>query len=257
MQIFLPLICYNHTCHTSYMMSIIKMMMIFTKEKINIALYPITFDSLINRARNAAVAQFLSDPDNTHLLFIDSDIEFSVDLILRMIREDKDVMGIGYAQKWLNIGKMKQVFSELNVPKDPIQLCTNASIHLIPGEKGPVQEVEYCTTGCLLIKRHVIEKMMEKYPERKFMNDVDAYMGSDPEKFYNLFCIEIHPETKRLESEDYAFCRLWREMGGKIHVLLDANLRHHGWFGYDNNIYRQLQYFNIKDNHQEDNIDRK
>ena len=60
MQIFLPLICYNHTCHTSYMMSIIKMMMIFTKEKINIALYPITFDSLINRARNAASTIFIS-----------------------------------------------------------------------------------------------------------------------------------------------------------------------------------------------------
>lgn len=228
--------------------------MTFKDMGIKLALYPITFDSLINRARNAAVAQFLSNPDNTHLLFIDSDIEFSMDVILRMIQANKDVIGVGYAQKWLNIHKMKHVFSEAEVPKDPIQLCTNASIHLMPGEQGPIQEVEYCTTGCLLIKRQVIETMLERYPERKFINDVDAYMGSDPEKFYNLFCIEIHPETKRLESEDYAFCRLWREIGGKIHVIVDASLKHFGWFAYDNHIYRQLNYFNIKNNEQEDTI---
>ena len=256
MQIFLPLICYNHTCHTSYMLSILRLTMQCKDMGIKMALYPITFDSLVNRARNAAVAQFLSDPNNTHLLFIDSDIEFTVESILQMINANKDVMGIGYAQKWLNIHKMKQVFSESTTPSNPIELCTNASIHLIPGEKGPIQEVEYCTTGCLLIKREVIEKMVKQYPERKYMNDVDAYMGSNPDTFYNLFCIEIHPETKRLESEDYAFCRLWRQMGGKIHVLLDANLRHHGWFGYDNNLYRQLQYFNIKNNNQEDTRDR-
>ena len=222
MQIFVPIICYNHTCHTSYMFSLIKMMMTFKEMGIKMALYPITFDSLINRARNAAVAQFLSNPDNTHLLFIDADIEFSTEIILRMIRADKDVIGVGYAQKWLNIHKMKQVFSDSNTPTNPIELCTNASIHLLPEEKGPIQEVEYCTTGCLLIKRHVLDKMVEKYPDRKYANDVDAYMGSKPEMFYNLFCIEIHPESKRLESEDYAFCRLWREMGGKIHVIVDA-----------------------------------
>ena len=256
MQIFVPIICYNHTCHTSYMFSLIKMMMTFKEMGIKMALYPITFDSLINRARNAAVAQFLSNPDNTHLLFIDADIEFSTEIILRMIRADKDVIGVGYAQKWLNIHKMKQVFSDSNTPTNPIELCTNASIHLLPEEKGPIQEVEYCTTGCLLIKRHVLDKMVEKYPDRKYANDVDAYMGSKPEMFYNLFCIEIHPESKRLESEDYAFCRLWREMGGKIHVIVDASLRHFGWFGYDNHIYRQLQYFNIKENRQEDIIAR-
>jgi len=210
------------------------------------SVFPITFDSLVNRARNAATAYFLSDPEHTHMLFIDSDIEFKVKDILTLIEADKDVIGIGYAQKWLNEDKLTSIFGQKEKPVDYLELCTNASVHLIQENKdqGIIQEVEYCTTGCLLIKRSVIEHMIKHYPERKYKNDVDGYMGCNEDKFYNLFSVEIHPDTRRLESEDYAFCRLWRQLNGKIHVLLDASVKHWGWFGYPNNLNRQIEFFN-------------
>lgn len=246
MKLFIPVICYNHTCHTSYMFSLMKLLMVLKDMKVQASVYPITFDSLVNRARNAATACFMSDPDHTHMLFIDSDIEFNVNDIIRMIQANKDVIGIGYAQKWLDKNKIEHVLKNYPDEKNWMELCTNASVHL-KNEKEmtnqQIKEVDYCTTGCLLIKRKVIQDMMDKYPERKYKNDVDGYMSSNQDYFYNLFSVEINPETKRYESEDYGFCRLWKQIGGKIEVILDASLNHWGWFSYPNNMYRQIELF--------------
>lgn len=246
MKLFIPVICYNHTCHTSYMFSLMKLVMVLKDMKVQASVYPITFDSLVNRARNAATACFMSDPDHSHMLFIDSDIEFNVNDIIRMIQANKDVIGIGYAQKWLDKNKIEHVLKNYPDEKNWMELCTNASVHL-KNEKDmsiqQIKEVDYCTTGCLLIKRKVIQDMMDKYPERKYKNDVDGYMSCNQDYFYNLFSVEINPETKRYESEDYGFCRLWKQIGGKIEVILDASLNHWGWFSYPNNMYRQLELF--------------
>lgn len=251
MKIFIPVICYNHTCNTSYMLSLLKLVLVLKDLKIHASLFPITYDSLVNRARNAATAHFLSDPEHTHMLFIDSDIEFNVNDILNLFKKDKDVIGIGYAQKWLNKEKLKYVLQEnlnnnININNDNfLELCTNSSVHLKQDDLilDEYKEVDYCTTGCLLIKRNVIEQMIEKYPERKYINDIDGYGGCNKEYFYNLFSVEINQETKRYESEDYCFCRLWKQIGGKIYVLMNASLNHWGWFSYPNNMYKQLELF--------------
>jgi len=243
MKLFIPVICYNHMCHTSFMFSLMKLILVLKEMGIPASIFPITFDSLINRARNAAVAYFMTDPEHTHLLFLDADIEFDVKYIIELIQANKQVIGIGYAQKWLNQQKLEKVFSQNPVPENPFELCTNASIHLKIGESGPIQEVDYCTTGCLLIQRNVIDSMIKQYPERFYKNDIDGYMGANSEYFYNLFPVEIHPETKRFESEDYGFCRLWKAMDGKIYALLDASLKHYGWFAYPNHTKRQIDFF--------------
>ena len=33
----------------------------------------------------------------------------------------------------------------------------------------------------------------------------------------------VNPDSGRYLSEDYAFCRLWRDIGGKVWVDLDAS----------------------------------
>ena len=38
----------------------------------------------------------------------------------------------------------------------------------------------------------------------------------------------IDPETKRYLSEDYAFCRRWQQIGGKIYADVQATLGHVG-----------------------------
>jgi hypothetical protein len=38
----------------------------------------------------------------------------------------------------------------------------------------------------------------------------------------------VDPDSGRYLSEDYAFCRRWRDIGGKVHVDLQCKLMHLG-----------------------------
>jgi hypothetical protein len=49
--------------------------------------------SLVTQGRNLCVAGFLSDPmEYTHMLFIDSDIDFKFETIMKMLKFDKEVI---------------------------------------------------------------------------------------------------------------------------------------------------------------------
>lgn len=236
-KIFLGLPLYNHTTNTEFMMSVIRLICFSIQNGLELVMYPVVFDSLISRARNSIVAHFMAS-DCTHLLFIDGDIEFQVQDVLRLVQADKDVIGVGYAQKWLRLDP------HIVAQPEPLELMSKASVHLKDPLAPPAQimEAEYVTTGFLLIKKHVIEKLMIANPHRKYINDVDGYRSPEAENyFYNLFCTEVAP-SGRYESEDYGFSRLWREIGGKIHVITDVTLTHHGWHGYKSNLYRQLEF---------------
>jgi len=244
MKLFIPILCYNHTCHTSYMMSLFQLILTLKEHNVDASFFPITFESLISRARNAAVAHFMSNEQYTHLLFIDSDIEFKPEDVFKLIQANKPVVSAGYPQKWLHTGKMEHVFSEKPVPDTPLELCTVHSTHLFPYDQDikECMTAKYCTTGFLLIQRNVIEKMMEAYPERQYVNDIDGYMSANSQYFYDLFTVEVNQHTKKYESEDYGFSRLWTQLGGEIHIVTNISLKHYGWYGFSGNLYRQLIY---------------
>ena len=241
MKVFVPLICYNHTANTEWMMCVFRLIMFFKENNINATIYPITFESLISRARNAAVAHFMSDPDATHLLFIDSDIEFTPEDVIKLFQINQPVVAASYPQKWLDENKIKMVFSASELPKQPLSLCTKLPVHFLPNQQvSPVMEAEYVATGFLLIQKGVFQTMMQKYPERQYINDIDGYMSCDPNMFYDFFPVHIHSATRKYESEDYGFSRLWREAGGKIWIATDVTLTHRGWFGFSANAFRQM-----------------
>lgn len=243
MKVFIPVISYNHTCNTEYMFSLIQLILNLRQHNIQTVLYPIVFDSLISRARNAAVAHFLSDPEATHLLFIDSDIEFKTEDVFALLMADKPVVCAAYAQKWLNLNSMKKVFSsQIEIP-EPMQLATKTSVHLLPpANPDYLMKAKYATTGFLLIQRNVFEVIAKNNPGLAYNNDVDGYAGANPAFFYNFFPLNIHPETKILESEDYGFSRLWSDLGGEIYVATNISLNHMGWYSYQANLFRQLSF---------------
>ena len=248
MQIFIPVICYNHCGLCEYFMSLMKLVLFLRENNISCTLFPITFDSLISRARNAAIAHFLSSKENTHILFIDADIEFSPQDVMKLIYSREKVVCAGYAQKWLDETQMQTIFKEVHTPSNPLELCTHTSVHLIKDNSlSKLMEAEYATTGFLLCEREVFERIMMNHKELKFVNDIDGYNGANPDYFYDFFPVRINPSTLRYESEDYGFSRLWRNLNGKIYVVTDVSLKHHGWFGYSANMYRQQQFHHDND----------
>ena len=66
-------------------------------------------DALITRARASLVSQFLDDPDATHLLFIDADIGFEPDQVLRLIECGADMCAAVYPIKRIDWDKVKSI----------------------------------------------------------------------------------------------------------------------------------------------------
>jgi hypothetical protein len=220
------------------MMSVLKLVTLLQSAGISMSIQMIPFESLISRARNAAVAMFLSDPDATHILFIDSDIEFDAKDVLKLVQSGLDIVCGAYPQKWINTQLIAKHILRGNT--NPLELSTKMSVHLVPTDTpSNIMEAEYVTTGFLLIKRDAIVKMIAKYPDKKYKNDIDGYAQGE-DNFYDLFPTSIHPSTKRFESEDYGFSRLWRAIGGKLYVITDVTLHHHGWFSFPGNLFRQM-----------------
>lgn len=167
-------------------------------------------DSLIPRARIACAAEFLNDPDSTHLLFVDSDITFTPDDIARLVYTDHEVVGAVYPKKTLPLA------FPMNFP----------SAELVYDEETGCFEGKDMPTGFLMIKRSVIERMIHAYPERRCMIAEGGWEKN--RNCYDLFPVGVMDESQMYLSEDYGFCRLWQRIGGKVWVIPDIELGHTG-----------------------------
>ena len=201
-------------------------------------------ESLIPRARNRIVYNFMQKKEFTHMMFIDADIIFDPKDVLKLLWYDHDICVGAYPCKSLYFNKVLKL-KELGHPHpEPasyhyaINIDTEAKQERIPN----CIEIKYGATGFMMIKRNVIEQMMEEHPDLHYINDVPN--GSNGEiskdKIYCFFDSIICPKSKRYLSEDYYFCELWRKMGGKIHCDLTINLTHIGQYGYKGAIIQKL-----------------
>jgi hypothetical protein len=175
----------------------------------------LTNDSLIPRARNKLCKYFLDIPNATHLLFIDSDIEFNPNDIVRLYLANKDVIGIAYALKKIYNDKTIGVYNLLEKENN-----------------DDFDEALEIGTGLMLIKRHVLEKMIESEPDNFILLDTpeDINKTIDERKYYRFFDTQF--DNNRYLSEDYMFCQKWRKANGKIYLLKNTTTIHHGTFGY-------------------------
>ena len=206
--------------------------------------------SLVTQGRNLCVNGFLEAEDKyTHLLFIDSDIDFKFDTIMKMLNADKDVIANPYPLKhidWNKIEKRIDQKGKMNgytLSKQgytwPVKLENGTDITVVDG----VAEVTHAPTGCMLIKREVFDKMIREYPNLK-INQPTVLNGEMVEKeyFYNFFDTYHEPETKRYYGEDFGFCKRWTEIGGKCHILVDEYITHVGEYRYTGRLMDDLEF---------------
>jgi hypothetical protein len=207
--------------------------------------------SLVTQGRNLCVSAMFDEPKKyDYLLFIDSDIEFTFQLIMKMISKNKDVIAYPYPLKaidWNKLDKNRkhrkiedpEIYSKYGYTW-PIKLENRNSIEVIDG----VAEVTHAPTGCMLIKRSVFEKMMKELPELK-ISQPTILNGEmvEKENFYNFFDTYHEPETKRYYGEDFGFCKRWGEIGGKCHILVDEDyITHVGEYRYTGRLIDDLQF---------------
>jgi hypothetical protein len=88
-------------------------------------------------------------------------------------------------------------------------------------------EVEEAPAGFMCIRRSVLETMIALLPQLAYVPDAppDSPLHG---RCYRFFDVMVERETGRYLAEDYAFCRRWRDLGGRIYVDMQSKLAHHG-----------------------------
>lgn len=226
--------CFSGNICLNYVLSIINLQRECIAAGMGIDFYFNPGDSLVTRARNDCVAYFLSQPQFTHLFWIDADIGFSPQAAFRLLLADRDVAAGAYPikrEEWPAGGVAQGTTRETFVHRHqryPVNTGhAGEDVDLIVDGDGFIR-VREAPTGFMLIKRSVFARMIERYPELKYVPDWPE--GSYPEggMHYRFFDTSIDPESGRYLSEDYSFCRLWENLGGSIFVDADSRLSHEG-----------------------------
>lgn len=251
-KLFIGTPMYGGQCSGMYTKSIADLCMAATKVGLPIQLYYLFNESLITRARNYVVDEFLRS-DATHLLFIDSDIGFSYkDAIVLMYltgnpEEDptkKDIVTGPYPKKtiaWEKIQKAAKLGYGDENPFNLGQFAGDFVFNVAPGIESyrldqPVEVLEG-GTGFMMISRHVFEKYAKAHPELSYKPDHIRTENFDGEReIMAYFDTVIDPESRRYLSEDYMFSRNCRALDMKVWMCPWMRLSHIGTHTFDGSI---------------------
>ena len=176
---------------------------------INVTLYPHFGDSLVNRARNHCSRIFL-ESDCTHMLFIDSDLVFSLEQINRILEHDEELVGGAYYKK--SEGEPQGVWNLIDKRE----------------QANGLLRCGYVGTGFMRISRSVFERMIDAFgDEMEYWVDPDHSV-----KEYDFFHVGPYRykdgRKTRFLSEDWWFCQKWMDLGGKVWLDFGCILKHSG-----------------------------
>ncbi|MES2196478.1 MAG: hypothetical protein V4517_18820 [Pseudomonadota bacterium] len=101
-------------------------------------------------------------------------------------------------------------------------------------------EVAEAPTGFMCIKRDVFRQMMESYPALNYVPDGPPH--PEAHLYWLFFDCMVDPDSGRYLSEDFAFCRRWRDIGGKIWVDLECKLLHLGQHNFRGDLAESMRW---------------
>ena len=243
--------CYGGQLTEGYLHGILSLTSKAAAKGIQIHLNTMGNESLITRARNTLVSQFLDhdekEPDRfTHLLFIDSDIGFRAENAIKLIESGHDVCAGIYPRKSIDWKTVPDLVKE---NKDNLeQRALGYNLNFADPKNIKVRngftEVLDAATGFMCIKKEVFYKMKKAYFNLKYTSDqiINNERFSSNNCFAFFDCI-IDEKSNRYLSEDYAFCRLWQKIGGKIYADVISPLTHYGTYAFKGNVWTK---FNVE-----------
>lgn len=244
-KLFIGTPMYGSKCHGVYLHSVLSLINLCHRIGIQTSVCYLCNESLLQRSRNYVVDNFLRT-DFTHLLFIDSDIEFCPEDVITLLSLNQDVVGAPYSTKEIDWNIISHIVKK-NENISPQKLSSLAG-HWVYEVKNPcikldpdaVIETNVLTTGFLLIKRHVFEKLQVIYPEYYYRPDHVGIQHFGGERYIQLFfSVEIDPITQQLTTEYEFFCRLWKNIGGKIYIYPWIILNHIGIHTYEIDLKKE------------------
>ena len=251
MKLFIGTPCYGGIVTRQYLLSILRLNAALAAEGIPYILATLDKESLITRARNRLADQFLQS-DATHLLFIDADIRFQPEAVLRLVRHGGALVAGAVPKKVIDwdrlFGKLGRAGSgaELEGLANDYAFSVRQEGEAFPHEtfdrrvESGFVRVTYVGTAFMLIARRVFEMiaaagLVESYVDEESprVAGADTDPAVAPRRMQAFFDTLIHPVSGRYLSEDFAFCHHWRSTGGEVWVDVQTPLGHEGSFMFE------------------------
>ena len=159
--------------------------------------------------------------DCDHLLFIDSDMNFEPDSVLRLLAWNQTKPIVGGAYEARKDGKI--YILSLDGDKEHIQMDAMGNV-----------KARRIATGFMMIQRKVFEKLQEMHPEwRHKDNTSDDYLHS-------FFDFKVTPEG--YIGEDFLFCDRAQEAGFSVWIDPTIKLGHMGVHEYLSDFGNDILY---------------
>jgi hypothetical protein len=206
-KVFIGTVSSSATVSAYYTSSIFKSQKLLKENGIDCYLDIIIDEPLIQLARNKLLSLFI-ESDCDELIFIDSDQAWDPEDLLKLINIDKDFVGAPVILKTSN---------NYNVSfKDP--------------SSNELMEVDFVGTGFLKISKRVAEEVFS-YSEEYIDGDSVCRMA-----------FEVKVLDKSIMSEDFMFCKKWKDLGGKIFIDTSINPYHIGSVSYQGDFKEYLSF---------------
>ncbi len=230
---------YGGQCQAAFAQSVSRMQRAGEAAGIRVSTIYIGNESLIQRARNAIVWQFLNEPSTTHLLFCDADQRFRAHDVIKMIEADKPVIVGPVPMKTIDWEAVRQA-ALAGAPAGA--LPWHAGRFNIDGVLDPIEDpmkpvrINRGGAGFMLIKREALEAISHYPGLGTYIADVPGV--PEGSRIHNFFPTPVTGE--RLMSEDYGFCNIAKAAGEGVWLAPWVEISHFGTYEFTGRFYGQL-----------------
>ena len=152
--------------------------------------------SLVTHGRNLLTCGFLNSGFD-YMLFVDADVEFKPEAVMRMLVPKKDIICTPYRVKEDGM-------------KYAVKFNDSKDIKILPWD--------------------IVE--IEEGPAGKMNDEIGAETDAIDSYMYNFWDTTFHLDTGEWKGEDLSFCALVKDAGFKIYANLDSETTHHGSRGW-------------------------
>jgi len=250
-KLFVATPMYGGNCHGMYTKSTADLAKLCTHYGIEVKFFYLFNESLITRARNYCVDEFMRS-DYTHLMFIDSDIGFDPNDVLTLMalmdtedpNNDKHIMCGPYPKKTIAWEKIKRAVDKGFADENPGELEKFVGDYVFNPAQGQTQvrldepvKVLEGGTGFMMITKDAFKKFDEAYPDYSYKPDhvrTKHFDGSREIMMY--FQALIDEKTKRYLSEDYMFCQWMQKVGVDTWMCPWMRLLHTGSYTFGGSL---------------------
>lgn len=213
---------YGGQCYDAFLLGVWDLQHECHKRGLTLGINVIRNESLIPRARNRILADFMAS-QCSHLIMIDSDIGFEGGDVLRLLAHNKPLIGATYAKK------NRHHYAPAFVPMAGA---------VFQREDDGLAEVQCIPGGFMMMQRETVARLQGQFHDLWYWDQ----HGTERRRIHDLFGCYTD-ENRQFWSEDYAFCQRWRQAGGQVWMDPFISLTHNGTTTFDGDptqIFRQV-----------------